>query len=224
MSIIWLVENPCDGPILRDWIIGNFAVRNFASLTSLLSLAEGKAAARPDVILCNVRDCEEVSKEAWGLLGCQAPWLFADIDASSQAVKVASHPEDLEWKSWLAPGCLSLTQVLQQLTANVEESEASSPLIGFRDIYLDLDSMCLKSRSLNTKVTLTVKELKLMRALIQNAEQCISRSDLTQSIWGGVSVSPRALDTHVSRLRKVLQPCGLTIENIYGGGYRLCVA
>lgn len=224
MSIIWLVENPCAGSTLRDWLIGNFAVRNFASLASLITLAKRKTETWPDVVLCNSRDCSVIPTEVRTFFGGDVPWFFVATHDADAAIKIAVRPEDLEFNSWLAPGCLSLVRMLQQLKGSEEPEESSIPRFGFRDVYLDLESMALTGPAVGDAITLTAKELKLMRVLLQNAEQCIARSALNQCVWGDTAVSPRTLDTHVSRLRKLLQPCGLTIESIYGGGYRLCVA
>ena len=76
-------------------------------------------------------------------------------------------------------------------------------------------------------VALTYREFALAMLLFQNAGRLLSRDHLRESVWGqNAEVLSRSLDTHVSRLRQVLQlRPGNTyaIAAVYGLGYRLDV-
>lgn len=75
------------------------------------------------------------------------------------------------------------------------------------------------------EVVLTYREFALALLLFQNAGRLMSRDHLREVVWGQNSeVLSRTLDTHVSRLRQVLQlrPGNrYSIAAIYGLGYRL---
>ena len=75
------------------------------------------------------------------------------------------------------------------------------------------------------EVVLTYREFALAMLLFQNAGRLMSRDHLREAVWGQNSeVLSRSLDTHVSRLRQVLQlrPGNTySIAAVYGLGYRL---
>lgn len=81
---------------------------------------------------------------------------------------------------------------------------------------------------LDHDVTLTYREFALALLLFQNPGRLLSRDHLRETVWGqNAEVLSRTLDTHVSRLRQVLQlrPGNTyTIAAIYGLGYRLDVS
>lgn len=75
------------------------------------------------------------------------------------------------------------------------------------------------------EVVLTYREFALAMLLFQNAGRLMSRDHLREAVWGQNSeVLSRSLDTHVSRLRQVLQlrpGNSYSIAAVYGLGYRL---
>jgi DNA-binding winged helix-turn-helix (wHTH) protein len=69
---------------------------------------------------------------------------------------------------------------------------------------------------------LSPKEGRILEILLENANQCVSRTHIVQFVWPGISVSQRTLDTHISRLRKKLEgSIECYIESTYGKGYSL---
>lgn len=65
---------------------------------------------------------------------------------------------------------------------------------------------------------LTPKEMALLYAFLRQTEKLISRGALYEVID---TVSDRALESQVYRLRKKLEGCGYTIVTVRGRGYRL---
>ncbi|MBF6631218.1 MAG: response regulator transcription factor [Comamonas sp.] len=80
----------------------------------------------------------------------------------------------------------------------------------------------------NKEVALTYREFALAMLLFQNTGRLLSRDHLRESVWGhNAEVLSRSLDTHVSRLRQILQlrPGNThSIAAVYGLGYRLDTA
>jgi two-component system response regulator MtrA len=73
----------------------------------------------------------------------------------------------------------------------------------------------------DTPVELTRAELKLLAALARKPDAVRTRGWLTERVLDpGGDVTERALDAHVSRLRKKLGPA-VRIETVWGIGYRL---
>lgn len=74
-------------------------------------------------------------------------------------------------------------------------------------------------------VTLSEREYDIALLLFKHMGRLLSRDHLREAVWGySAGVISRSLDTHISRLRSLLdlQPAsGLVITAIYGIGYRL---
>ncbi len=74
-------------------------------------------------------------------------------------------------------------------------------------------------------VELKGREYDLALLMFQNVGRLLSRDHLKESVWGqSALVQSRSLDTHVSRLRTVLDlrpGNGYVITSVYGVGYRL---
>jgi DNA-binding response OmpR family regulator len=68
---------------------------------------------------------------------------------------------------------------------------------------------------------LTRKEFELLTVLVSNPGRAFSREFLVQRIWGtDFDGFDRAVDTHVTRLRRKLGPLGDRIVTVWGVGYR----
>ena len=75
------------------------------------------------------------------------------------------------------------------------------------------------------EITLTDKEFELAVFLFQHLGRVFSRGHLLDAIWRGQhSTSTRTVDTHISRLRKKIEPDARNptlIKTVWGGGYTL---
>ena len=71
-------------------------------------------------------------------------------------------------------------------------------------------------------LSLSPTEYELLKYLALHAEQAVSREELLNQVWGfGTAVETRATDDTVRRLRQKLDGCGVTIEAVWGYGFRL---
>lgn len=69
---------------------------------------------------------------------------------------------------------------------------------------------------------LTPTEYALLRYLMLHAGQAVSREELLNEVWGfETAVETRATDDTVRRLRRKLANCGVSIESVWGFGFRL---
>ena len=72
------------------------------------------------------------------------------------------------------------------------------------------------------QVALTPKEYALLRCLMQNRNIVMSREQLLVKCWGyDYEGDPRAVDTHIKRLREKLGDCAGCIKTVIKAGYRL---
>lgn len=64
-------------------------------------------------------------------------------------------------------------------------------------------------------------EARLVDALIARIDAVVSRDDLARSGWPGGSPGRNALDVHMLRLRRRIEPLGLQIRTVRSRGYLL---
>lgn len=70
-------------------------------------------------------------------------------------------------------------------------------------------------------VALPPVEARLAAALLERFGGVVSRASLTASGWPGLEPDRNALDVHVLRLRRRLEPLGLVIRTVRSRGYLL---
>lgn len=94
-------------------------------------------------------------------------------------------------------------------------------LVCFGDMELDL-ARCELRRG-GKRVELTAVEYKLLAAFVRNRGRVLSRRWLLDKVWAGTECVDRVVDTHVSNLRKKLEPqAGESryFTSVRGLGYR----
>ncbi|SDG46905.1 response regulator transcription factor [Marvinbryantia formatexigens] len=94
----------------------------------------------------------------------------------------------------------------------------------FQDLYLNIRTFTLSSSATSHTLTLGSKEFQLMEYLMRNPKQVISRSRITEKIWGYDSeVEYNNVDVYISFLRKKLKHTGAHVEirAVRGIGYTL---
>ena len=101
---------------------------------------------------------------------------------------------------------------------NSQSDPSSSVCIG----YLSLDSNRRSISKNGVPVPLTPTEYELLRYLMLNAGKAVSREELLEQVWGfETAVETRATDDTVRRLRRKLTECGVSIDAVWGYGFRL---
>lgn len=72
------------------------------------------------------------------------------------------------------------------------------------------------------KIIITPKEFKILLKLIKNPGQVFSREQIFDGAWSHEDDSYlRAIDTHVSSLRRKINPSGVRVISIRGVGYKI---
>ncbi|WP_279617132.1 winged helix-turn-helix domain-containing protein [Streptomyces regalis] len=90
------------------------------------------------------------------------------------------------------------------------------------DIELDIAGFHVYVRG--RSIQLPVREFLLLRYLMERPNKVISRSELTQALWGTDTLDSNTLTVHVRRVRNKLRDeagSRCTIDAIRGMGYRL---
>lgn len=99
--------------------------------------------------------------------------------------------------------------------------------IRFHGFVLDLPGRSLKNDQ-HLEIELTGMEFSLLRLLAENPGRVVTRERIMECLYGScASVTDRAIDAHVARLRKKLDAGGgpgSIIRTVHGNGYTLAAA
>ncbi|RMH01774.1 MAG: DNA-binding response regulator [Chloroflexi bacterium] len=75
-----------------------------------------------------------------------------------------------------------------------------------------------------TRVNLRTKEFDLLLTLVDHVNQVLSRDQLLDLVWGYEFYGQtRTVDVHIAHLREKLKDSNLSIETVWGMGYKLVV-
>src|SRR5690606_1048952 len=96
-----------------------------------------------------------------------------------------------------------------------------STTLSYGSLCFDYASLHLQTEPEGPLYELSLKEAKLLKLFMQQPQTCLPRQLIKEAVWGQVSVSPRTIDSQISRLRRRLASSGVQIENLYGDGYLL---
>lgn len=113
-----------------------------------------------------------------------------------------------------------IVQVRKSAFRSEDPSQAN--LVQFGDVSVDLKAMEVHRR--NRPVTLTAMEFKVLKFLILNPNQVISRDQLLDQVWGYENYPcTRTVDNHILRLRQKLETeCANPVHfrTVHGVGYK----
>ena len=102
---------------------------------------------------------------------------------------------------------------------HVPTTEAEPDRVVTGDLVLDVSAHTAQLAGETLK--LTPKEFQLLQLFVTNPGRAFSREFLVERIWAGeFDGLDRAVDTHVTRLRRKLGNLGDAIQTVWGVGYR----
>jgi len=109
--------------------------------------------------------------------------------------------------------------------AKARRQKDSSRMIRIGNLKMDLNShqvLILDSQNVETEITLTQTEFKLLTLFSKNPSKVFSREQILVDVWGnGVKVSDRVIDVHLCSLRKKIKAATVRIQPVTGHGYKL---
>jgi len=116
-----------------------------------------------------------------------------------------------------------LARVKALLRRSSESGSGRLDRYAFRDI--DVDFVAMEVRKSGQAIDFSLKEMEMLRLLIERKGEAVSRTDLLKLVWGYDEKSmptTRTIDTHVARLRSKLGgPDGCDfIKTVHKVGYK----
>lgn len=112
---------------------------------------------------------------------------------------------------------LRRSQVAKQVAIRTSKPNYE-PDITFKTLRLDRNGKSLFIDG-NKVEKITPKEFELLLFFLTNREIIHSREHIMRQVWGGQTVTSRAVDTNITRLRQKLGPYGNNIVTRLGFGY-----
>ena len=119
----------------------------------------------------------------------------------------------------------SVRELVARIRAHLRrESGSAAPesgLVRFGGVEVDLDHFTVTRDG--ARVDLTTKEFEILRLLIRNRGQVVSRDRLLDDVWGREALNVRNVDTHVFNLRRKIEDDPAApryVLSAYGEGYR----
>ena len=100
----------------------------------------------------------------------------------------------------------SLRELRARIHAQIRRNR-ENPLEVYRFDDVEVDFARAEIRRAGRRIESTATELKLLSVFIQRRGRVLSREQLLDEVWGRqVSVTDRAVDTHIVNLRKKIEP------------------
>lgn len=220
VGIIWIIEKPHkSSQSLAAKLQGDFAVRLIGSVDSYLRLCRLVQKPLPDALVIDCDDLElnfqEIeSKTMQGLPHALRIFVFKEdgkhkeADRHSLGLKVSEGENNLDF----------VKELRERLAVR---KNSGKQLLQYRTLELDAERFSLKIQGEDEEISLPSKEARILKYMMEHPRQCLGRDELKDAVWGGLAVSSRTIDSHISRLRKRLNSAAVDIQNIYGGGYIL---
>ncbi|KQQ27961.1 response regulator transcription factor [Frondihabitans sp. Leaf304] len=122
----------------------------------------------------------------------------------------------------------SLAELSARIRAQLRRQSAASSAPTTPNVVaggdLQLDTTAVRARVAGRVVAFSVKEFSLLRFLLQNAPEAVSRGQILTDVWGSAEhFDPTIVDQYVSYVRRKLTAAGssVSIVTVRGVGYRL---
>jgi len=120
----------------------------------------------------------------------------------------------------------SVRELLSRIKAHLRrvkrEEKSVHSTYSFGDV--EIDFIHYKIRRKGKELDATALEIKILKYLIENCGQVVSRDDLLNEVWGYDNYpTTRTVDNHILKLRKKIEEDPVHpkyIHSVYGGGYR----
>ena len=114
-------------------------------------------------------------------------------------------------------------ELIARVKVQLRDNNTFSNILKFKDIELDKNNFSVKCNG--KKVSFTKKEFELLKLIIENQNQTLTKSAIFDAIWSDEnSADDNTLNVHVSKIKNKLKECNPDeeyIENVWSIGYRL---
>lgn len=114
-----------------------------------------------------------------------------------------------------------IARVEAKLRRSRDSSQNVSHQLQVGDLKIDFEELKVEIGGNPTDIGQI--EFKILNCLIKNRGQLVERDTLNHFVWGNDIPSERALDPHITSLRKKLKESSGELKTVYGRGYSLVI-
>ncbi len=112
-----------------------------------------------------------------------------------------------------------LSRLKSKYSRMVDSRKSQSSVIKSGNLLMNLSSHELSIDS--ELIKLSPLEFGILKALLENAGNVVTRKDLLKEVWNSESEKDRLIDAHFTSLRKKIKKYSGKVETVYGLGYKL---
>ena len=218
MKTILLIDDDADIHLLvKTYLKGHF------NLMSCASLEEAKNEMRrkmPDLILLDIDfgksnglDFYRENQKEFDRLQLPVIMLTQDTSLSTKLASFDIGAVDYVMKPF------EPLELLARINVVFKRNRAQHIVVR-NGLNVDLLTATVKFESNNEIVDLSHLEFKLLLFFIEHEGIIFTREKLIERVWGGnISITPRTVDQHVSKLRKKISDANAEIVTSHGEGY-----
>jgi len=151
-------------------------------------------------------------------------------------IMLTARDTDIDYATGMSLGCddfftkpfsaISLVMRVKAIFRRIEfesrrnGTNESGALLSAEDLKLDV--LARRAELKGQPLSLTPNEYDVLKYLLERKGQAVSRDELLDAVWGyQTQVETRATDDTIRRLRKKLEGGALSIESVWGFGFRL---
>ena len=120
------------------------------------------------------------------------------------------------------PKPFSVLELIARVKANLRKKDRS---LESEELIFGEIKVLVRKRAVfvnNNQVVLTQKEFDLLKLLVENAENAVSRETMLEEVWGvDYSMESRTIDMHIKSIRQKLNLQKENIITVRGMGYKL---
>ena len=120
------------------------------------------------------------------------------------------------------PKPFSVLELIARVKANLRKKDKS---LESEELIFGEIKVLVRKRAVfvnNNQVVLTQKEFDLLKLLVENAENAVSRETMLEEVWGvDYSMESRTIDMHIKSIRQKLNLQKENIVTVRGMGYKL---
>ncbi len=114
-----------------------------------------------------------------------------------------------------------LARIESKLRRSAERSTQEKDTVKYGDLIVDYQQLKVINSSKDLELGQT--EFKILSCLIKRKGELVTRDELNNFVWQDEIPSDRALDPHITTLRKKLKDSLCELKTVYGQGYGLVI-
>jgi DNA-binding response OmpR family regulator len=153
--------------------------------------------------------------------------IFASLTDHNEKLELALFAVDVDdvVTDHHPPACVAKRIAIRLVSRRKPDIDCDTVRIG--EVVIDFLNGCIRRDG--EDVAMSLRESKLLKYLIANAGETISRLDVFHRVWkdSAVDHTGKNVDMYISRVRKLIEPNykkPIYLKTVYGHGYKLDLA